>query len=453
MTFQIDEIAETISMLEVEHFDVRTVTLGISLLDCIDSDPRVLLRKVVGKVGRLARDLAASVDAVARELGVPVANKRIAVTPLALVLAPAPPGTFRELARALDLTLSELAIDFLGGFTALVHKGATRADTALIDAIPEVLSTTRRLCASVNLASTRTGINMDAVRRMGAVICEAARLTAGSAGFGAAKLVVFANAPDDNPFMAGAFHGVGEAEAAISVGISGPGVIHKVVAANPDLPVDELAEVIKRAAFKITRVGELILREVAGRTGIERGIVDLSLAPTPVRGDSVANVVEAMGLERFGGPGSTAALALLNEAVKRGGAMAATHVGGLSGAFVPVAEDAGIADAVRAGSLGLEKLEAMTSVCSVGLDMVLVPGDTPPAIISGLIADEAAIGVINGKTTAVRIIPVPGGKVGEVVDFGGLFGSSPILPVSRFSPERFIARGGRFPAPLRGLTN
>lgn len=453
MTFDLDEIIQTLSMVAIEHFDVRTVTLGVSLVDCIDSDPRVLVRKVVQKLSTVGRDLASTVDEVSSELGIPVANRRIAVTPLSIVLASAPRGTYRELVAALDETAASLHVNFLGGYSALVQKGATRADLALIDSIPEVLASTRRLCSSVNLASTRSGINMDAVARIGEVICETAQLTAGSGGFGAAKLVVFANAPDDNPFMAGAFHGVGEAEAALSVGISGPGVIRQVVADHPDVTLDELAEIIKRAAFKITRVGELMLREVSQRTGIARGIVDLSLAPTPARGDSVANVIEAMGIETFGGPGSTAALAMLNDAMKRGGAMASTHVGGLSGAFVPVAEDQGMAEAVRVGALSIEKLEALTAVCSVGLDMVVVPGDTPPETIAAIIADEAAIGVANNKTTAVRIIPVPGGKVGEVVDFGGLFGSSPIMQVSRVSPARFIRRGGRIPAPLRGLTN
>jgi len=453
MDFQLEEVVETLSMVAIEHFDVRTVTLGVSLRDCVDSDARTVIRKVLRKIGPLAKNLVQAVNEVSTELGVPVANRRIAITPISLVLEPCPASTYRELASALDQLLGELGVDFLGGYTALVHKGATRGDKAFLNSLPDVLASTKRICSSVNLASTRTGINMDAVAQMGETICETARLTASSGGFGAAKLVVFANAPEDNPFMAGAFYGVGESETSLSVGISGPGVVNHVVQQNPDLSIDELAELIKRTAFKITRVGELVLREVSARTGIPRGIVDLSLAPTPVKGDSVAGIIENMGLESFGGPGSTAALALLNEAVKRGGVMAATHVGGLSGAFIPVAEDSGIAQAVKAGSLNLEKLEAMTSVCSVGLDMVVIPGDTPPETISAIIADEAAIGVINNKTTAVRIIPVPGGKPGETVHFGGLFGSSPILPVSRFSPKRFIRRGGRFPAPLRGLTN
>lgn len=453
MSFELEEIVQTIAMVAVEHFDVRTVTLGISLMDCIDSDPRVLIRKVVQKISTVGRDLASTVDEVSSEIGIPVANRRIAVTPLSMVLASAPRGTFRDLVKALDEAAMNLRVNFIGGYSALVQKGSTKADLALIDSIPEVLASTQRICSSVNLASTKAGINMDVVMRMGEIICEAAQATASSGGFGAAKLVVFANAPDDNPFMAGAFHGVGEPESALSVGVSGPGVIRQVVADHPDASFDELAEVIKRAAFKITRVGELMLKEVSARTGIQRGIVDLSLAPTPTRGDSVANVIEAMGIEHFGGPGSTAALQMLNDAMKRGGAMASTHVGGLSGAFVPVAEDQGMAEAVRVGALSIEKLEALTSVCSVGLDMVVVPGDTPPETIAAIIADEAAIGVANNKTTAVRIIPVPGGKVGEVVDFGGLFGSSPIMAVSKFSPKKFMRRGGRVPAPLRGLTN
>lgn len=453
MSFELEEIVQTIAMVAVEHFDVRTVTLGISLMDCIDSDPRVLIRKVVTKIATLGKNLASTVDEVSSELGIPVANRRIAVTPLSLVLAAAPRGTHRDLVRALDETAQALRVNFLGGYSALVPKGTTKGDLQLIDSIPEVLASTQRICSSVNLASTKAGINMDVVMRMGEIVKECAELTASSGGFGAAKLVVFANAPDDNPFMAGAFHGVGEAEAALSVGVSGPGVVRQVVADHPDASIDELAEVIKRTAFKITRVGELMLKEVSHRTGITRGIVDLSLAPTPARGDSVANVIEEMGIERFGGPGSTAALMMLNDAMKRGGAMASTHVGGLSGAFVPVAEDQGMAEAARVGALTIEKLEALTSVCSVGLDMVVIPGDTSAETIAAIIADEAAIGCANNKTTAVRIIPVPGGKVGEVVEWGGLFGSSPIMPVSAVSPKKFMRRGGRIPAPLRGLTN
>lgn len=453
MSFELEEIVQTIAMVAVEHFDVRTVTLGISLMDCIDSDPRVLIRKVVTKIATLGKTLASTVDEVSSELGIPVANRRIAVTPLSLVLAAAPRGTHRDLVKALDETAAALRVNFLGGYSALCPKGTTKGDLQLIDSIPEVLASTQRICSSVNLASTKAGINMDVVMRMGEIVKECAALTASSGGFGAAKLVVFANAPDDNPFMAGAFHGVGEAEAALSVGVSGPGVVRQVVADHPEASIDELAEVIKRTAFKITRVGELMLKEVSMRTGITRGIVDLSLAPTPARGDSVANVIEEMGIERFGGPGSTAALMMLNDAMKRGGAMASTHVGGLSGAFVPVAEDQGMAEAARVGALTIEKLEALTSVCSVGLDMVVIPGDTPAETIAAIIADEAAIGCANNKTTAVRIIPVPGGKVGEIVDFGGLFGSSPIMPVSSVSAVKFMRRGGRIPAPLRGLTN
>lgn len=451
--FRLEEIVETISMVEMDHFNIRTVTLGLSLIDCIDGDPRTLESKVIKKMRGRAKSLATIVDQVSADLGIPVANKRIAVTPLGTVLGPAPRTSYRSLPSAIDHLLAELGVDFMGGYSALGHKGTTAAEMTLIESLPDVLSSTNRICSSVNLASTRSGINMDLVAKMGEIIKEIAARTAGSNGFGCAKLVVFANAPEDNPFMAGAFHGIGESDAAISVGISGPGVVRAVLEKLGDVSIDEMAEVIKRTAFKITRVGELVLREVSARMGVTRGIVDLSLAPTPEPGDSVANIIECMGIERFGGPGSTAALALLNEAVKRGGLMASTHVGGLSGAFIPVAEDRGMAEAAALGALTIEKLEAMTSVCSVGLDMVVVPGDTSAETLSAIIADQAAIGIINDKTTACRLIPVPGGKAGEIVDFGGLFGSSPIMEVSKVSAARFIRRGGRFPAPIRGLTN
>ncbi len=453
MHYEFEEVLETLSMVALDHFDIRTVTLGISLRDCIDGDLSAMERKVTRKIRGLAKNLVRTVDQVSEELGIPVANRRISITPLAFLLDGAPKQGPARLAKVIDSLAEELGVDYVGGYSALVQKGMTPGERRFIEAFPEVMSTTERLCGSVNLASTRSGINMDAVKLMGETIQAMAQATASRDGIGCAKLVVFANAPEDNPFMAGAFHGMGEGDSAVSVGISGPGVIRHVLSLYPDLTIDDLADLIKRTAFKLTRAGELVLRDVAERLGAPRGIVDISLAPTPARGDSVANILEEMGLERCGAPGSTAALALLNDAVKRGGAMASTHVGGLSGAFIPVAEDTGMADAVRAGALDLGKLEAMTAVCSVGLDMVVVPGDTPPESLSGIIADEAAIGIVNNKTTAVRIIPAPGKGPGDSVEFGGLLGSGPVMAVTPFSCKKFIHRGGRFPAPLRGLTN
>ncbi|MBI2944765.1 MAG: PFL family protein [Candidatus Wallbacteria bacterium] len=453
MRYQFEEVLETLSTVALDHFDIRTVTLGISLRECADSDLSAMERRIARKLQSLAKNLVRTVDEVSEELGIPVANRRIAVTPLAWLLESAPREGPMRIAKLIDSLAGELGVNFVGGYSALVQKGMTAGDRRFLDSIPEVLSSTERLCGSVNVASTRAGINMDAVRIMGGVIKEAARLSSARSGLACAKLVVFANAPEDNPFMAGAFHGMGEGDSAVSVGISGPGVIRHVVGLYPDVSIDELADVIKRMAFKLTRVGELILREVAERLGAPRGIVDISLAPTPQVGDSVANILEEMGVERCGAPGTTAALALLNDAVKRGGAMASTHVGGLSGAFIPVTEDAGMVEAVAAGALDLGKLEAMTAVCSVGLDMVVVPGDTPAESLAGIIADEAAIGIVNNKTTAVRIIPAPGKKAGDRVEFGGLLGGGPVMAVSPFRCDKLIGRGGRFPAPLRGLTN
>lgn len=453
MLYTPQEILETIRMVENYHFDIRTVTMGINLLDCADPDLNKVSRKIYAKIMRLAAKLVETAHLMEKTYGIPIINKRIAVTPISLVAQSAATGDYSLLARTLDRAAGELGIDFIGGYSALVHKGAAPGETKLIESIPEALSSTEKVCSSVNLATTKAGINMDAVYQMAQVIKKAAALTADRHGIACAKLVVFANAPEDNPFMAGAFHGCGEGEAAINIGISGPGVVKAAVERLPDCDFLTLAEEIKRVAFKITRVGELIGRKVSERLGIPFGIVDLSLAPTPTVGDSVANILEAMGLERCGAPGATAALALLNDAVKKGGAMASSSIGGLSGAFIPVSEDAGMIAAVQAGALSIEKLEAMTSVCSVGLDMIAVPGDTSAETIAAIIADEMAIGMINNKTTAVRIIPVPGKTVGEQVDFGGLLGSAPIMPVRSFSPERFVRRGGRIPAPLQALTN
>ncbi|TCL76373.1 hypothetical protein EDC14_1002132 [Hydrogenispora ethanolica] len=452
MPYTPQEILETISMIENYHFDIRTVTMGINLLDCAGPDVAATSAKIAAKVRRLAADLVATAQLMERTYGVPIINKRISVTPIALV-AQGAAGPIAEIARTLDGLAEELGVDFIGGYSALVHKGATPGDLRLIDSLPEALSSTNKVCASVNVATTKAGINMDAIIKLGRVIKEAAELTRERDAIACAKLVVFANAPEDNPFMAGAFHGVGEPEATINIGISGPGVVKAAVERIPDCDLRELAEEIKRVAFKITRVGELIGRKVSAALGVPFGIIDLSLAPTPAIGDSVANILEAMGLERCGGPGTTAALAILNDAVKKGGSMASSAIGGLSGAFIPVSEDAGMIEAVKAGALSIEKLEAMTCVCSVGLDMIAVPGDTSAATISGIIADEMAIGMINSKTTAVRIIPVPGKVIGDEVNFGGLLGSAPIMAVSKFSPAKFIGRGGHIPAPLQALTN
>lgn len=450
----IHEILETIKMIQEEKLDIRTITLGINLRDCTDADPRAACRKIYAKITRCAARLVAVGEEIEREYGIPIVNKRIAVTPIALVAESAATEDYVAFARTLEEAAAAVGVNFIGGFTALVHKGFTRGDKLLIEAIPAALAETERVCASVNVATTKAGINMDAVALMGRVISETAQKTADRDGIGCAKLVVFANAPEDNPFMAGAFHGVGEPECVINVGVSGPGVVKQAVAAlPPDADLGFVAEKIKKMAFKITRMGELVGREAARRLGVPFGIVDLSLAPTPAVGDSVAEILEAMGLERCGGPGSTAALALLNDAVKKGGAMASSYVGGLSGAFIPVSEDAGMVRAVEAGALTVEKLEAMTAVCSVGLDMIVVPGDTPAETIAAIIADEAAIGVVNNKTTAVRIIPAPGKKPGDRVEFGGLLGGAPVIPVSRFAATGFIRRGGRIPAPIQSLGN
>ena len=443
------EILQTMRMIQEEKFDIRTITLGINLLDCSDPDGETCGRRVYDKICRVARDLVKTGEAIELELGIPIVNKRISVTPVSLICQADP----RPIARWLDKAAREMGVYFLGGYSALMHKGATRADERLLASIPEVMAETERLCASVNVGSTRAGLNMNAVREMGEIIKKTAALTAGQDGLGCAKLVVFANAVEDNPFMAGAFCGVGEPECAINVGVSGPGVVKTALEQVRGEPFDVVAETIKRTAFKITRVGQLVAREASQRLNIPFGIVDLSLAPTPARGDSVAHILTEMGLEMAGAPGTTAALALLNDAVKKGGVMASNHVGGLSGAFIPVSEDIGMIEAASAGALTLEKLEAMTCVCSVGLDMIAIPGDTSAAAISGIIADEAAIGMVNNKTTAVRVIPAVGKKAGDTVEFGGLLGFAPVMPVNSFGNEAFIARGGRIPAPLHSLRN
>lgn len=443
------EILQTMRMIQEENFDIRTITLGINLLDCSDPDGERCGQRVYDKICRVAKDLVKTGETIERELGIPIVNKRISVTPVSLICQADP----RPIARYLDKAAAEMGVNFLGGYSALMHKGATLADERLLASIPEVMATTQRLCSSVNVGSTRAGINMNAVREMGEIIKETARLTADQDSLGCAKLVVFANAVEDNPFMAGAFCGVGEPECAINVGVSGPGVVKRALEQVKGQPFDIVAETIKRTAFKITRVGQLVAREASQRLNIPFGIVDLSLAPTPARGDSVAHILTEMGLEMAGAPGTTAALALLNDAVKKGGVMASNHVGGLSGAFIPVSEDIGMIEAAACGALTLEKLEAMTCVCSVGLDMIAIPGDTSAAAISGIIADEAAIGMVNNKTTAVRVIPAAGKKAGDTVEFGGLLGFAPVMPVNTYANEAFIARGGRIPAPLHSLRN
>jgi uncharacterized protein (UPF0210 family) len=453
MEYSQAEILQTVAMTEMEHLDVRTVTLGLGLLDCASDSMQSTAERARQKIERVAARLVQTVDEIGDELGIRVANKRIAVTPVSLITEGAS-GDPVEVARAIDEAAATVGVDFIGGYSALVPKGATRAETEFIDSIPEALAATERLCSSVNVATTRAGINMDAVRQVGRMIKEAAERTRDQGGIACAKFVCFANAVEDNPFMAGAFHGVGEAEAVINVGVSGPGVVNHAVRHAPrDLPLHELAETIKKLSFKLARAGELVGREAARRLGLPFGIIDLSLAPTPVPGDSVAEIIEAMGFERAGTHGTTAALALLTDAVKKGGAMASGSVGGMSGAFIPVSEDAGMIEAARAGALSIDKLEAWTSVCSVGIDMVAVPGSTSAETIAAIIADEMAIGVMNNKTTAVRIIPVPGREVGEIVEFGGLLGSAPIMPVNVFSSAEFIRRGGRIPAPIHSLRN
>ncbi len=446
------DVLETIHMLEREHLDIRTTTMGISLLDCFGRDHKQAAAKIYDKITRRAQDLVRCADAVGDEYGIQIVNKRISVTPIALACAS---NTEEWLcyARALDEAAKAVGVDIIGGFSALVQKGCTKSDESFIEAIPYALAETDSLCSSINLGSTKSGINFDAVGRMGPMILKAAELTKDQKSFGCAKFVAFANAVEDNPFMAGAFHGVGETDTVINVGVSGPGVVKTALEGMEDASVDEIAETIKQTAFKITRAGQLIGREVSRRLGVPFGILDLSLAPTPAIGDSVAEILEVMGLQRCGAHGSTAALAMLTDAVKKGGIMASGHVGGLSGAFIPVSEDERMVAAVNDGCLTFDKLEAMTSVCSVGLDMIAIPGDTPADTISAMIADEAAIGVINNKTTAVRVIPVYGMKAGDTVDWGGLFGSAPIMKVNRFDSSRFISRGGRIPAPVHSFKN
>ena len=458
----LQEVIETNKMIEQENLDVRTITMGISLLDCADKDLSVTCENIYKKITTLARDLVKTGEDISKEFGIPVVNKRISITPISLVGGSCCriPGDYVQIAKTLDRAAKEVGVNFLGGYSAIVSKGMTKSDELLIRSIPKALACTERICSSVNVGSTKTGINMDAVRLMGDIIKQAAEETKDSDSLGCAKLVVLCNAPDDNPFMAGAFHGVSEADAIINVGVSGPGVVkyalEQMDAFSPNskgADFEVLCETIKRTAFKITRVGQLVAQEASRRLNIPFGIIDLSLAPTPAIGDSVADILKCIGVEHPGAPGTTAALALLNDQVKKGGVVASSYVGGLSGAFIPVSEDQGMIDAVEAGALTLEKLEAMTCVCSVGLDMIAIPGDTPATTIAGIIADESAIGMINQKTTAVRIIPVVGKKVGDTVEFGGLLGYAPVMPVNTFSSQRFVDRGGRIPAPIHSFKN
>ncbi len=447
------EIIETLDMIQKENLDIRTITMGISLRDCCHSDLNTSCNKIYDKITRYAEKLVVTGENIEKEYGIPIINKRISVTPIALIAESCDSEDYAKFAQVLDRAAQTVGVNFIGGFSALVHKGYTKGDERLIASIPEALSTTKLVCSSVNVASTKAGINMDAVAQMGRIIKECAELTADNGALACAKLVVFANAVEDNPFMAGAFHGVGEPECVINVGVSGPGVVKCALEKVKGADFGTVAETIKKTAFKITRMGELVAREASRRLNVPFGIVDLSLAPTPAIGDSVAYILEEMGLEKCGTHGTTAALALLNDAVKKGGVMASSSVGGLSGAFIPVSEDAGMISAVKSGALTLEKLEAMTCVCSVGLDMIVVPGDTSADTISAIIADEAAIGMVNTKTTAVRIIPAPGKKVGDIVEFGGLLGSGPVMKVSSYGSSEFIKRGGRIPAPLHSLKN
>lgn len=453
--FDMFEVIETNNMIDKDLLDVRTITIGISLLDCIDTDLNKLCDNIYNKITNVAKNLVKVGDDISRDFGVPIVNKRISVTPIALIGGSACKSVndFVQIAKTLDKAAKDTGVNFLGGYSSVVSKGITAADRLLMESIPQALNETDFVCSSVNLGSTKTGLNMDAVRLMGKIVKETAKITADRDSIGCAKLVVFCNAPDDNPFMAGAFHGVTEADAVINVGVSGPGVVRAALKQARDKDFEVLCETIKKTAFKITRVGQLVAREASKRLGIPFGIIDLSLAPTPSVGDSVAEILQEIGLERVGAPGTTAALALLNDQVKKGGVMASSYVGGLSGAFIPVSEDQGMIDAVNAGALTLEKLEAMTCVCSVGLDMIAIPGDTSEETIAGIIADEAAIGMINQKTTAVRVIPVIGKKEGEVVEFGGLLGYAPIMPVNGFSCEKFVNRGGRIPAPIHSFKN
>ena len=446
-------ILETIKMIEEEKLDIRTITMGISLLDCIDSDGDKAREKIYNKIVNSAKDLVKVGKEIETEFGIPIVNKRISVTPISIIAGATEEKDYVKFAQTLDKAAETLGVDFIGGFSALVQKGYTKGDKILINSIPEALAKTSKVCSSVNVGSSRCGINMDAVREMGEIIKKTAEYTKDTKGFGCAKLVVFCNAVEDNPFMAGAFHGVGEADKVISVGVSGPGVVQRALEKVKGESFDVVAETIKKTAFKITRMGQLVAKEASERLGVPFGIVDLSLAPTPAVGDSVAHILEEMGLEVVGTHGTTAALALLNDAVKKGGVMACSHVGGLSGAFIPVSEDAGMIDAVLNGSLNLEKLEAMTAICSVGLDMIAVPGDTSAETIAAMIADESAIGMINNKTTAVRVIPAPGCDVGDLVEFGGLLGTAPVMKVNKYSSSLFIQRGGRIPAPIHSFKN
>ena len=448
-----EDILETINMIRQENLDIRTITMGISLLDCVSEDENRLCDKIYDKITKQAKDLVKTGEAIEKDYGVPIVNKRVSVTPISLVGGAISPEGYIKVAHTLERAAQNLGINFIGGFSALVHKGITPAERNMISVIPEVLAETNLVCSSVNVATTKAGINMDAIKLMGGIIKRAAYLTRDNNSIGCAKLVVFANVPEDNPFMAGAFHGVGEPDSVINVGVSGPGVVSSAIKRAGDCDLSTLADIIKKTAFKITRVGQLVASEASSRLGVPFGIVDLSLAPTPAIGDSVADILEEMGLESCGTHGTTAALAMLNDAVKKGGVMASSHVGGLSGAFIPVSEDRGMISAVERGALSIEKLEAMTAVCSVGLDMIAVPGDTDEAVICGIIADEISIGVANTKTTAVRVIPAYGKTVGDRVDFGGLLGYAPIIKLSEYSPSKFISRGGRIPAPIHSFKN
>lgn len=449
----VGNILETIKMIDEEQLDIRTITMGISLLDCIDPDGDKAREKIYNKIMNSAKDLVKVGKDIEREYGIPIVNKRVSVTPISIIAGATDESDYVKFAQTLDKAAEDLGIDFIGGFSALVQKGYTKGDKILIKSIPKALASTNKVCASVNVGSTRCGINMDAVKEMGEIIKETAELTKDAKGFGCAKLVVFCNSVEDNPFMAGAFHGVGEADRIINVGVSGPGVVKRALEKVKGEPFDVVAETVKKTAFKITRVGQLVAKEASSRLDVPFGIIDLSLAPTPAIGDSVANILEEMGLEVVGTHGTTAALALLNDAVKKGGVMACSHVGGLSGAFIPVSEDAGMIDAVIKGALSIDKLEAMTAICSVGLDMIAVPGSTTAGTLGAMIADEAAIGMINNKTTAVRIIPAPGCDVGDMVEFGGLLGRAPVMPINTNSSELFTQRGGRIPAPIHSFKN
>lgn len=449
----LSDILDTVKMIEQDNLDIRTITLGLSLLDCCDPDIDAACRKIYEKITRKAENLVKTGEDIEKQYGIPIIHKRISVTPISLVASACTSKDYVKFAKTLDRAAKAVGVNFIGGYTALVHKGFAGADEHFIATIPEALSETDIVCSSVNVASTRAGINLDAVATMGKIVRQCAEMTADRDSIACAKLVVFANAPEDNPFMAGAFHGPGEPECVINVGVSGPGVVRAALQKAGDCDITGVADTVKKTAFKITRAGQLVAREASRRLGVQFGIVDLSLAPTPAVGDSVAHILEEMGLEKCGGCGTTAALALLNDAVKKGGVMASSHVGGLSGAFIPVTEDAGMIDAARCGALKIEKLEAMTAVCSVGLDMIVIPGDTPADVISAIIADEASIGVVNSKTTAVRVIPAIGKKAGDELNFGGLLGGGPVMEVSRFSPSKFISRGGRIPAPMQSLKN